>query len=392
METRSLAFVADDEVLRRLAAILHQSRRVEAEVIEHVAEVDARRLYLREGSASMFAYCTATLHLSEAEAYARITVARASRRYPMLLPRLREGRLQLTGIALLSPHLTAENAESLLARAEHKTKRQIEELVAEIAPRPDAPSFIRRLAEHPGAQPLQPRLPVAEGLEASVARSGSGDVAGFDAGQPQRLEAIKNGATESCGRLEENEPLQQAVQAPPRQHPRAARPIEALAPGRYRVQFTASSELREKLERLRALLRPQVSDGDLATVIERAVSEAIDRLEAHRFGKTEHPRAAPRAGEARASRHIPASVRRVVAERNGLQCGFVGRSGRRCAERCDLEYHDRRPWAMGGSHDAANIGLLCRSHNAWLAEQDFGPRSSGRREKSHAIEAGSSSA
>jgi len=44
----------------------------------------------------MFAYCTEVLHLSEA--YLRITAARASRRYPLLLSMLADGRLHLSGI------------------------------------------------------------------------------------------------------------------------------------------------------------------------------------------------------------------------------------------------------------------------------------------------------
>jgi hypothetical protein len=54
----------------------------------------------------MFVYATRVLHLSEAEAYLRITVARAAREHPVLL-----------------------------ARATHKSKREIEELLAELAPR-----------------------------------------------------------------------------------------------------------------------------------------------------------------------------------------------------------------------------------------------------------------
>jgi hypothetical protein len=46
----------------------------------------------------MFAYCTTVLHLSEHEAYLRIAVARASRRHPMLLELLAEGRLPLSVI------------------------------------------------------------------------------------------------------------------------------------------------------------------------------------------------------------------------------------------------------------------------------------------------------
>ena len=82
------------------------SRDGEVDLVTLIAEVDARKLYAREATSSMFAYCTEVLHLSEHEAYLRITVARASRRHPPLLSMLRDGRLHLATIARLAPHLT----------------------------------------------------------------------------------------------------------------------------------------------------------------------------------------------------------------------------------------------------------------------------------------------
>jgi len=54
----------------------------------------------------------------------------------------RSGRLHLTAIAKLAPHLTLENREALLKRAAHRSRREIEELVAELSPRPDAPAVM----------------------------------------------------------------------------------------------------------------------------------------------------------------------------------------------------------------------------------------------------------
>ena len=48
----------------------------------------------------MHAYCIEVLHLSEPETALRIHVARASRKHPMLLEMLRDGRIHLSGIAL----------------------------------------------------------------------------------------------------------------------------------------------------------------------------------------------------------------------------------------------------------------------------------------------------
>ena len=91
---------------------------------------------------------TDVLHLSEWEAYLRIAVARASRTHPVLLVMLEDGRLHLSGIAKIAPLLTEANRETLLARAVHKSKREIEELVAEFSPKPDVPTTMRKLPVH----------------------------------------------------------------------------------------------------------------------------------------------------------------------------------------------------------------------------------------------------
>jgi hypothetical protein len=88
--THQLQFLSDDELLRNLSELLRDSRRVDAELVAHIGEVDARRLYARDACSSMFAYCVEVLHLSEPEAYLRITVARAARKHPMLLAQLGE--------------------------------------------------------------------------------------------------------------------------------------------------------------------------------------------------------------------------------------------------------------------------------------------------------------
>src|SRR5258705_6805088 len=103
-EKRPLQSIPDDELLHRLAELMGQSRRAEADIVAHIAEVEERRLYAREAFPSMFAYCMDVLHLSEAEAYLRISATRASRKHPILLGMLADGRLHLTAIAKLAQH------------------------------------------------------------------------------------------------------------------------------------------------------------------------------------------------------------------------------------------------------------------------------------------------
>jgi hypothetical protein len=142
-----------------------------------------------------------------------------------------------------------------------------------------------------------------------------------------------------------------------------------LARARYRVQFTASEALRDKLERLQALL----PGSDLATVVEQAVTEELDRLEARRFGRTKAPRKAlAEADTSGGPRSIPAPVRRAVYERAGGRCAFVDAGGRRCEARSRLEFHHRHPHGHGGDRTPDNISLLCKPHNLYLAEIDYG--------------------
>jgi hypothetical protein len=96
---------------------------------------------------------------SEPEAYLRIGAARAARKHPMLLSMLGDGRLRLSGIAILAPHLTDENRERVLARAGYKSKRQIEELVTELAPKADVAATVRKLSERADPAPTPQLFP-----------------------------------------------------------------------------------------------------------------------------------------------------------------------------------------------------------------------------------------
>jgi hypothetical protein len=103
------------------------------------------------------------------------------------------------------------------------------------------------------------------------------------------------------------------------------------------------------------------------------VTEKLARLEARRFGTVEAPR--KRLSEAKPnarSRYIPASVRRAVHARDGDRCRYVDARGTRCSARDNLEFHHRHPFAYGGDHDPDNLSLMCRTHNAYLAQVDYG--------------------
>src|SRR6266436_7797 len=138
--------LSDQDLLARLETLAGKEREASVELVAHLAVLDSRpALHAAQGYGSLFTYCTQALRLSEDAACNRIEAARACRRFPLILELLASGSLTLTSVRLLGKHLTAENHQSVLAKAKDRRKREIEVLIAELAPRPDVPSAVRKL-------------------------------------------------------------------------------------------------------------------------------------------------------------------------------------------------------------------------------------------------------
>ena len=147
-----IGHLSDRDLVAHVQRAATHERRATADLIALLMELDSRRLYLAQGCSSLFAYCTQVLCLSEHAAYGRIEAARAAHRFPIILERLADGSLNLTAIGLLSPHLTSNNHLDVLEAARHKSKREVEHLVARLNPKPDVRPVVRKLPEVPAVQ------------------------------------------------------------------------------------------------------------------------------------------------------------------------------------------------------------------------------------------------
>jgi 5-methylcytosine-specific restriction endonuclease McrA len=329
------AALSDRDLLARLAALAGREREATVELVAHLAALAARPpVYAADGYGSLFSYCTQALRLSEDAACNRIEAARACQRFPMILDLLAAGSVTLSSVRRLARHLTPENHKDVLEKAHGRSLREIDVLVAGLAPRPDVPTSVRKLpAPSPAAVPTVPLTATAPAPAPSIA---------------------------------------------------APRPVvQPMAPERYRIQFTAGQETHDKLRRLQALLRREIPDGDAGAIIDRALTLLLAKVESTKLGVTPQPRSRPsirratddmpRTADAVAPRQVRRTVRRVVWERDGGQCAFVSPCGNRCTERAFLEFHHVQPYALGGPATVENIALRCRRHNQYEGTLVFGP-------------------
>lgn len=373
METITLTDLSDSELLARVQRLAQTERRVTSALVSHLAEIDHRKLYLREGCSSLFVYCMRVLHLSEHAAYFRIEAARVSRRFPAVLTALERGDLHLSAVRLLARILTPENHRELLAAARHKTKGEIRELVARVHPQPDVPDVVRKLPAKPRGGTALPGVGGASSSATASSKAERADAREAEVGavpSSSHLASTSSCSASAASAVAVGASAGFVLEAAP---PARRAEVVPLAPQRYKVQFTASAATYDKLRRAQELLRHRMPHGEVADVIDEALDLLVRDLERRKIAATDRPRPAA-AGLQRgaSSRHIPAEVRRAVWQRDQGCCAFVSPGGTRCRERGPLEFDHIHPHGDGGDATVDNVRLLCRAHNRYEAQQFFG--------------------
>ena len=358
-----LSHRTDGELLREFSALVVKDCRSTSEMLAYVGEIQSRRLFRPAGYSSMYWFCVHELHMSEDMAWKRTRVARLARRFPVILDMIAAGRLHLTAVVKLLPYRNAQDFVGLLEAAAHKTKPEIELLLAERFPRPDAPTEVRPLATSSQCQKLVPEPVVQTHITWGASTWCSTDTSPAPPSEgPTPAGPVALGQASSVpGQL-----IPEPVESPA---PRAR--VEPLAPQRFAIQVTVGQGTHDKLRRAQDLLGHQVAPGDLEQVLDRALEALLRQLEHAKFAATDKPRAARQVSTS-GRRHIPAAVKRAVYARDGGQCTFVSESGHRCEERRDLQYDHVDPFARGGEATVERMRLLCKPHNQYEAERVYG--------------------
>ena len=292
--TAAITVMNDDDLIASTREIASRSNRVEAELLLYLGEIDARKIYRERASPSMI---------------------------PAMLDALRSGAVHLTGLRVLVPRLTEENHEKVLALAAGKSKREIEELAAALAPQPPVPDAIRKLPN----RELVLAAPVMSATSAASSRA---------------------------------------------QHRSVVAPLSADT---FEIKFTASRVVRDKLRQAQDLLRHRIPNGNLAQVFEKALDTLIEKVLKERFAVGRKPRLQSVPGPiASASHEAPDAMKREVYERDEGRCAFTDEHGNRCPATGFLEFDHIEGYAQTRMHDGKTSRLLCRVHNQLVAEHLYG--------------------
>ncbi len=337
------------EFTHRLQDLLGRERVAVAEFLVALSDFDRRRLWLDLGYASLFDYLHRELGLSKASTFLRARAVSLIQRFPRVLEALRDGRLCLSTMGVLSKVLDEENVDEVLPRFFLLSKREAKTVAAairpdEAPPRREVVTTIRNPVEAPRLElDAGPALPAARKLAE---------------------------AEFSLGVVRPGE-LEPSVLPPPAVSPAPApaSTFEPLTAELIRVHLTANKRFAEKYEKAKDLLSHARPGAGMAEILEAGLDALIERHEKRR-GLVDKPIAKPRPSSN--PRYVPAHVRRAVWKRDGGRCQYPLASGGICGStvRCEIDHID--PSAAGGPSTVENCRICCEVHNGLEARRFFG--------------------
>lgn len=316
----------DDELLRGLPKLVQREKEATANLLAHLAELEARQLYAAMGFNSMWGYFLIALGMCRTTAWRKLTAARICDRFPGNFARIASGELQVAAVAELHRHLTAENGVELLAACVGKSFSEVELLLAQRFPKPDLADSIRRLPD--------PRVTTEVKVEPRVEEAPS-----------------RNALIEPVREMPASALAVPIITPPAPQRDR----VEPLSPDWFAVRFTADAEFLALLEEVRGLGSHR-DTGDLLRVLKAGLVARKRELLKQRFAVGCKPRDAQattkRSAKTRSAlessvrrRHVPAEVAREVLRRDEGRCSYVSPDGRRCSARRQLQFDHMIPHA-----------------------------------------------
>ena len=387
MSPRSLS---NRELHSQLTRLVRRERSICLEVLDHLNEIEHRKLHLELGFRSMFDYCTRGLGYSESAAGRRVQVARCVGRFPEVRSQIAAGEVNLSTVGQIASILTRANKESILRAIAGRSQRDVEAIASRFRP----PIAIRDRV-----RPVRVVVAAAAQGAGAPAHSRDGSASG-ERGRPN-VSRVTSGSGEDAATelLELNHSRSESAKIP-----NSARTVQKMF-----IQFTASPDIMTKLEKMRTLLSTKIPQGasfedvfDVAMdlYIEKHDPEAKQARRSER-AKKKNQRAEPAAHDVRSkrrneeretiqksgrrkpskqapacgkpSRYVPPATRDAVYARDGGRCAYESATGKRCGSRHNLHVDHIVPHARGGSNALSNLRLLCARHNRLEAERLLGP-------------------
>jgi len=131
----SLSYLTDSQLLFDIKNLVSEERKLTYKIIEHLEEIEARKLYSDLKCTSLYDYCMKVLGYSGDEAYRRISAMRFTKRNPEIKPQVSAGKLTLSTLNILDSaqkKIPTLDIAKIASEVIGKSKREVEVLVMSV--------------------------------------------------------------------------------------------------------------------------------------------------------------------------------------------------------------------------------------------------------------------
>ena len=310
-------------------------------LLDHLGEIDRRRLYAIMGYSSLWLYVNKALGYSETQASERVSAMRLIVKMPDVKKALETGKISLTSAAKLAAHVRREKTEpsetnSLLKAIIGKSSREVERIFASETSDSTRPDQLKAITSE------TTRITIDVGHEFLAMMNRVKELKGHAGSGAQEL--FKISMQELIKRYE----VKHATKLVPEQVPEQKLSLE-----------TKRSPIREYRKKVK-----QGMDADTGLLVALTIES---ELPAQKVLLAPPPVTNPK------SRYISINIRNRIRLRSGDQCEYIDSiSKRRCNCKTKLQFDHITPYSFGGLTAFENIRHYCVSHNQLSAIRQFG--------------------
>ena len=316
--------LSDQELESRLKNLVHRERKLLHIILEHIKELDTRKLYLERAYSSLYDYLTKELGYSGSAAMRRIEAARLLWEVPEVADKIQEGTLNLSQIGELSRAL-----------------KEKERTTGQIFTGSEKQVLLSKIAEK---TTLETQKELAVTLDLPVKE--------FEKQKLQQDESVRMELTfskEQFQKLMECRDLAAHLMKQNNSDSSWASVLEVLADS-YLSKKQAS--------KVEPATQNKISDQ---TMPDLTVPKKITTVSAsHRHIKT-----------------LTVKTRKAILQRD-LCCQYQDPQTKRCCGSTHaLQIDHRTPQWAGGSHDPNNLQVLCGNHNRYKYQKEINLKMKG---------------
>ncbi len=325
----------DDQLEENLLHLTSEERRCTAAVLEHLREVEERRLFARRGYSSLFSYCTEYLRYSEGAASRRIGSMRLLKECSEIKEEVRAGTISLSNVAKAASFFRQEQKQNKIYSKVEKI-----EILSSLSGKSQKEAETTFIKLSPLSAQVQERQRVINEELTELKMT------------------IDKETSERLDRLRQLKPEMSLAELLNWMLSRCLKQIDPLNKPKSLPQRSSKKNKHMEFEKKRT---PQ----------------SAEKLE---ISKKSLPLGSSEKNRALSAKRVE-PLRKVLTRKQKYEvwqkaegrCQFVDhKSSRACQSNAGLEIDHVQPLILGGNDELLNLRLLCRTHHRLVTIDSFG--------------------